>query len=168
MLKQTDFPAYSIALYGREKVEESCLRLQDEYGLDVNAVLFCYWLGARHVVAGEDLWTRIDKISSQWQSRLIRPLREARRWLKSPGFEPDQEQRELRERIKADEITAERLQQRMMQEACEAAGAGAPEESAAAARRNAETLLRRCGIALDDEVNQLLAVISQAAFDQRR
>ena len=168
MLKQTDFPAYSIALYGREKVEESCLRLQDEYGLDVNAVLFCYWFGARHGVIGEDLWAQIDETSSQWQSRLIRPLREARRWLKNPGFEPDQEQLELRERIKADEIAAELLQQRMIQDACEAAGAGAPEEPAAAARRNAETLLRRCGIPLDDEINQLLAVISQAAFDQRR
>ena len=162
MLKQNDFPAYSIALYGRKTVEESCLRLQDEHGLDVNAVLFCYWFGARHGVIGEDLWTRIDEISRQWQSRLIRPLREARRWLKSPGFEPDQEKRELRERIKADEIAAELLQQRMMQEACEA---GVPEEPAAAARRNAEALLRRRGIALDNEINQLLAAISKAAFD---
>ena len=164
MLKQTDFPEYSIALYGRETVEESCLRLQDEYGLDVNAVLFCYWFGARHGVIGEDLWTRIDEISRQWQSRLIRPLREARRWLKSPGFEPDQEQRELRERIKADEIAAELLQQRMMQEACAGYVDSAPAEAAEAARRNAEALLERRGIAIDDEIRDLLAAISSAAF----
>ena len=165
MLKQTDFPKYSIALYGRETVEESCLRLQDEYGLDVNAVLFCYWFGAHHGVIGEDLWTRIDEISSQWQSRLIQPLREARRWLKDPNFESDQDLQDLRERIKEDEIAAELLQQRMMQDACAEFEAGAPEEPAAAARRNAEALLRRRGIALDDEINRSLAAISRAAFD---
>ena len=165
MLERTDFPAYSIALYGRGKVEESCLRLQDEHGLDVNAVLFCYWFGAHHGVAGEGLWKRIDEISRQWRGRLIQPLREARRWLKSPGFEPDQEQRDLRERIKADEIAAELLQQRMMQKTCADFAAGAPEEPAAAARRNAEALLRRRGIDLDDQVNQLLTAISRAAFD---
>ena len=168
MVKQTDFPAYSIALYGRGKVEERCLRLQEEYGLDVNAVLFCYWFGAHHGVIGEDLWARIDEISSQWQSRLIQPLREARRWLKRSGYETDREKHHaLRERIKADEIAAELLQQRTMQVASEATEASAPEEPAAAARRNAEALLRRRGIALDDEVNQLLAAISSAAFDWR-
>lgn len=164
MLKQTDFPKYSIALYGREMVEESCLRLQDECGLDVNAVLFCYWFGAHHGVAGEGLWKRIDEISRQWQGRLIQPLREARRWLKSPGFEPDQEQRDLRERIKADEIAAELLQQRMMQKACAGFVNSAPAEAAEAARRNAEALLERRGIAIDDEIRDLLAAISSAAF----
>ncbi len=164
MLELTDFPAYSIALYGKGKVEESCLRLQDEYGLDVNAVLFCYWFGARHGVAGEGLWERIDEISRQWQGRLIRPLREVRRWLKNPGFEPDREQRELRERIKADEIAAELLQQRMMQEACTGFEDSAPAEAAEAARRNAEALLQRHGIALDGKIRNLLAAISSAAF----
>lgn len=164
MLKQTDFPAYSIALYGREMVEESCLRLQDEYGLDVNAVLFCYWFGTRHGVIGEDLWTRIDETSSQWQGRLIRPLREARRWLKQPGFEPGPELQKLRERIKEDEIAAELLQQRMMQEACAEFVNSATAGAAEAARRNAEALLERRGIAIDDEIRGLLAAISSAAF----
>ena len=164
MLEQSDFPAYSIALYGKGEVEESCLRLQDEYGLDVNAVLFCYWFGAHHGVAGEGLWKRIDEISRQWQGRLIRPLREARRWLKLPRFEPDREQGDLRESIKADEIAAELLQQRVMQEACAGFEDSAPAEAAEAARRNAEALIQRHGIALDEEIRDLLAAISSAAF----
>ena len=164
MVEPTDFPAYSIALYGCENVEENCLILQDRYGLDVNAVLFCYWFGAHHGLISEDLWTRIDEISRQWQSRLIRPLREARRWLKEPGFATSQEQQDLRERIKADEIAAELLQQRMMQEACVDFEAGAPAEAAEAARRNAAALLRRRGIALDGENRELLTAISSAAF----
>ena len=163
MLERTDFPAYSIALYDGNRVAECCLRLQDEYGLDVNAVLFCYWFGARHGVIDADLWTRIDEISSQWQGRLIRPLREARRWLKERSFGSDRDMRDLRERIKANEIAAELLQQRAMREACEAGGSG-PADAPAAARRNTEALLRRRGIAPDGEIKQLLATISQAAF----
>ncbi|MXZ32463.1 MAG: TIGR02444 family protein [Gammaproteobacteria bacterium] len=165
MLEQTDFPTYSIALYGKGKVEESCLRLQDEYGLDVNTVLFCYWFGAHHGVAGEGLWDRIDEISRHWQGGLIRPLREARRWLKHPGFEPEREQRDLRERIKADEFAAELLQQRMMQEACTGCLDNAPAGTAEAARRNAVALLQRRGIAFDKEIRDLLAAISSAAFN---
>ena len=164
MAQQIDFPAYSIALYGGEKVEESCLRLQDEYGLDVNAVLFCYWFGARHGVIGEDLWRRIDEISHQWQGRLVRPLRDARRWLKNPEFALDREMRDLRERIKENELAAEIMQQRMMREACGSGAGGAPGEPAAATRCNVDALLLRGGVEVDSEIEGLLAAISKAAF----
>ncbi len=163
MMVRTDFPSWSVALYGSKNVAQSCLRLQDRHGLDVNAVLFCYWHGAHRGIVGEDLWPRIDEISRQWQNRLIRPLREARRWLKKPGCGSDPDLRKLRERIKADEIAAELLQQRMMQQACASARAAAA-EPATAARRNAEALLRRRGVALAGEVEVLLEEISKAAF----
>ena len=173
MAQRTDFPGYSINLYGRGNVEKSCLKLQDDYGLDVNTVLFCYWFGANYGVIGEELWQRIDKISGEWQSRLIRPLREARRWLKSHGLEPDQAIDDLRERIKQDELTAELTQQRLMQMACdpsevmnpnnpnEAANPDNPDE---AARHNARALLKRKGIACTAEIEDLFAAISEVAF----
>lgn len=164
MKQRQDFPEYSMALYGRGNVEASCLRLQDEYGLDVNVVLFCYWFGAHHGVIDAGLWQRIEAISGQWQSQLIRPLREARRWLKDPGFDPDLATMELRERIKQDEITAELLQQQMMQEACEGVTAGAPDTPAEAARCNARALLESNGTAMTREIDDLLAEISTAAF----
>ena len=164
MVELTDFPAYSIALYGLENVEENCLMLQDRYGLDVNAVLFCFWFAAHQGEIGEDLWRRIDGISRQWQDSLVRPLRQARRWLKDPDLELDQQKQDLRERIKTDEIAAELLQQRMMQEACEGCEAGAPAEAAEAARRNAGALLQRRDIVFNGEIGELLAAISGAAF----
>ena len=173
MAQRTDFPGYSIDLYGRGNVEKSCLKLQDDYGLDVNTVLFCYWFGAHHGVIDEDLWQRIEQISGQWQSQVVRPLREARRRLKNPGFEPDQAIAELRERIKQDEITAELTQQRQMQKAGEPTKAANPDNSAEptnpgnpdeAARHNARALLQRHGIVLTREVGELLAPISNAAF----
>lgn len=168
MLELTDFPAYSIALYGKGKVEESCLRLQDEYGLDVNAVLFCYWFGARHGVAGEGLWERIDEISRTCQSLAIQPLRGFRRDLRSSNKFADSLSNEQREnaykRLKTTEIRVELVQQRFMEEACAGFETGAIAEPAEAARRNAEALLQRHGIALDEEIRDLLAAISSAAF----
>ncbi len=167
MLEGNNFQVYSIALYGRENVEESCLRLQDEYGLDVNVVLFCYWFGAHHGVVGKGLWKRIDEISRTCQSLAIQPLRGFRRDLRSSSQFADSLSNEQREnaykRLKTTEIRAELVQQRFMQEACADFETGAIAEPAEAARRNAEALLQRRGITPNKEIRELLAVISLAA-----
>ena len=172
-MKQVDFNAFSIDLYARPRVEASCLRLQDGYGLDVNVVLFCLWFGACHGVIDEALWQRIERISQQWQMQIVGPLREARRGLKALTFESDGDREALRSRIAEDEIAAELLQQRMMQNACtETATDGTglstlatpAAQAAKAARHNAEALLRRCAIASSDEIRELFAAISTAAF----
>ncbi len=157
-----DFTAWSMALYARPQVEASCLRLQDEYGLDVNVVLFCYWYGACGGVMDDALWRRIGEISEQCQNRLVRPLREARRWLKAPVFEPEEDRLRLRERIREDELAAELLQQKWMQRAAEDSSPGRQSEPAAATRRNAGALLQRHGIAPNDEIRELLEEISRA------
>ncbi len=170
---QKDFSEYSIALYSRGKVAGSCLALQDRYGLDVNAVLFCCWFGARRGLIDEELWARIDEISRQWQQRLVRPLRDARRWLKNPGFALDRETRDLRERIKDQEVAAELAQQRAMATASANLAADAPErpvnpatpaQAAAAARSNLEALLRRRDTELDPDIENLFAEIIRTAF----
>ena len=161
VVQQVDLNAYSIDLYARPRVEASCLRLQDGYGLDVNVVLFCFWFGACHGVIDEALWQRIDQISQQWQTRLVRPLREARRGLKALAFESDGDREALRSRIAENEIAAELLQQGLMQNACEesaADGTGlstlatpaaqprsrAGRKSSPAQRRGAAAALRHC------------------------
>ena len=157
-----DFTTWSMALYARPQVEACCLRLQDEYGLDVNVVLFCHWYGACGGVMDDALWRRIEEISEQCRNRLVRPLREARRWLKGPVFEPEEDRLRLRERIKEDELAAELLQQKWMQRAAEDSSPRRQLEPAAATRRNVEALLQRHGIALTDEIRELLEVISRA------
>ncbi len=163
-----DFSAFSIGLYRRAGVEACCLRLQDEFGLDVNVVLFCYWFGARHGLIEEALWQRIDSVSRVWQARLVRPLREARRWLKKAEFEAGEDREKLRGRIKEDEIAAELLQQKIMRQACAGATGAGGGKPAEAARRNIEALLRRHGLARNEEMAaemmKCFAVISQAAF----
>ena len=168
MLKRNNFPAYSIHLYCRENVKESCLRLQDEYDLDVNAVLFCYWYGVHYGVAGEDVWARVDEVAQFCQSFLIRPMRQWRRELKNEDVLSNRlshyEREKTREWIKNNELYWELIQQRFMQEACEDCETGAPVGPTEAARRNAVALIQRHGIALDEEIRDLLAAISSAAF----
>ena len=39
-----EFWRFSLEVYQDEEVQRLCLSLQDDYGLDVNVVLFCLWL----------------------------------------------------------------------------------------------------------------------------
>ena len=42
---------FSLAVYGASAVQDECLHLQDQFGLDVNLVLLCAFLGAVHGAA---------------------------------------------------------------------------------------------------------------------
>ena len=44
--KPQNFWKFSLELYDREGVAAACLALQEEYQLDVNLLLFCYWHGS--------------------------------------------------------------------------------------------------------------------------
>ena len=37
---------FSLRVYGSEGVPEACLVLQERHGIDVNVLLYCFWLGA--------------------------------------------------------------------------------------------------------------------------
>ena len=42
---------FSVAVYGASAVEGECLTLQDQFGIDVNLILLCAFVGAAHGVA---------------------------------------------------------------------------------------------------------------------
>ena len=46
----TPFWIYSLSTYGQENIAAGCLVLQDRFGLDVNLVLLCCWLGSRGTI----------------------------------------------------------------------------------------------------------------------
>jgi uncharacterized protein (TIGR02444 family) len=95
---------YCLEVYARPGVEQACLALQDDYGLDVNLLLLSCWLGEQQRPFNNDLLTQLLQMSTQWQRELIAPLRSSRRWLKHQGGALSQ----LRENIKAVELQAER------------------------------------------------------------
>ena len=105
-----EFWNFSLQLYDREGVAAACLELQDAYQLDVNLILFCFWHGSAYGEADQELLKNVIELSIEWRSHVVQPLRSARAWMKlnpSPAKQFDS----LRERIKADELMAEKFQQ---------------------------------------------------------
>lgn len=75
---------FSSQIYDRPGVAPLCLVLQDRYGFDVNIILLCVWL-AREDDAVLDAASigRLEEAADAPNRQFVRPVRAARRWLKS-------------------------------------------------------------------------------------
>jgi uncharacterized protein (TIGR02444 family) len=101
---------WALAAYARPGVEAACLTLQDEYGQCVSLLLWAAWATAEGHGLDEPTLAEAAGLARAWESRVIRPLRAARRALRAPAERVDASaQAALRERINADELAAERL-----------------------------------------------------------
>jgi uncharacterized protein (TIGR02444 family) len=153
---------FSLKLYAEQAVADVCLSLQDQFDADVNVVLFMLWSAAR----GRRLSLRevgdIVELVKPWQIQVVRPLRLARRSLKTPP--PDwtlQETEALRQRIKADELEAERLQQQVLAHFAQANEIGQPDTVRAASLSNLESYAKRLNVAFPDQaISVLVASLS--------
>ena len=105
-----NFWNFSLDLYDREGVALWCLELQDKYQLDVNLLLFCFWHAYSYGKLDQALLQKIIAFSNNWRAEVVQPLRNSRQWMKLQS-DPRSEFEELRERIKADELLAEKFQQ---------------------------------------------------------
>jgi uncharacterized protein (TIGR02444 family) len=110
---------FSLAVYANPEVRKECLDLQDRYGLDVNLLLFCAFVGAHH---GAQLSNQaIDEAAELvkiWHDRIVVNVRETRRALKTfaTGTLPSSLPLAcLRDDVKALEIEAERFEQLMLE-----------------------------------------------------
>jgi uncharacterized protein (TIGR02444 family) len=108
------FWRFSLAVYAAPGVEAECLALQARHDVDVNLLLFCAWAGAERQwrLARADV-DQMSQAVRTWQETVIKPLRSARRAVKTIGL-PNEAARELRARIAADEIEAERIEQALL------------------------------------------------------
>ncbi len=107
---------FSLLVYADADVARTCLDLQDAWGADVNVVLFVLWHGCAGHRLDRDCVHSVDEAVRIWRERVVRPLRSIRKELKTqtyPGTGADTEK--LRNRIKADELEAERIQQLMLE-----------------------------------------------------
>ena len=131
MSDESAFWQFSLAVYGQPGVAEVCLLLQDDHGADVNVVLFLLWraAGGREATP-EELKVAMSAVAP-WQERVVRPLREIRRWLKigglsgGPGGAPGGfSDEKFRKRVKEMELEAERLQQEWLAALPDSGGRG--------------------------------------------
>jgi uncharacterized protein (TIGR02444 family) len=108
----TPFWRFSLQFYRRAGVAEACIALQDQCGVDVNLLLFLLWLAANgRQLSAADI-KQLDDAVRTWRDLTIIPIRDVRRRLKSaPTLVETGKQEAFRNKVKAVELEAERLQQ---------------------------------------------------------
>lgn len=147
---------FSVRTYRTPGVPDACLSLQNERGADVNLLLFCCWVGATRGVFEDRLFEVALDFSMGWANRVVRGLREVRTWMKQEGClderVPAAACMSLRERIKACEFEAEKMQQEVL----ESFSAGKPVSSLQPAAQIASIAanLRRYFLAMQIEFDE--------------
>jgi len=159
---------FSLRTYGAEDVAPACLALQERYGIDVNFLLLCLWLGhAGHGAVGPAEIERLHGVAAGWHAEVVRHLRTVRKRLKEPIAGEDRALAlSLRQSIQKIEIDAEHIEQLMLGAAVpdaspETAGGG---YDLTAARANLNTYFALIGAALDEAGKTSLETILGAAF----
>jgi uncharacterized protein (TIGR02444 family) len=140
------FWRFSLGFYRRRGVAEACIALQEQAGVDVNLLLFLLWQALQGRAFAADDVAALEQKIGPWRAATVIPLRTVRRTLKYPPALVAGAMAEVfRNKIKAVELEAERLQQEAMYELAQADAGGRPAESShQAARANVaayETML---------------------------
>ena len=106
-----DFWQYSWNLYSEKSVSSVCIKLQDEFGANINALLLCCYLEQKAFQLNEQqlqhLLTYIAKSDAE-----IKVLREKRRKAK-PYFD-DEKAKAIYLELKREELEKEKQQQRLL------------------------------------------------------
>ncbi|ARU28817.1 TIGR02444 family protein [Cellvibrio sp. PSBB006] len=101
---------FSLALYSAPDVESICLRLQDDFQVNVNILLWCCWLEVRSIrltpMRLEQACQRIDS----WDQSVVAPLRHLRRDIKQHYLANDPQVEACRQAIKSAELAAEKVE----------------------------------------------------------
>jgi uncharacterized protein (TIGR02444 family) len=111
---------FSVAVYSSGAVQDECLTLQDQFGLDVNLVLLCAFAGAVHGTAlTPDDIASARALVGPWHKEVVSSLRTAHRRLKTietPGADATKAAADLRTQVKATELESERIEQMILEQ----------------------------------------------------
>jgi len=105
---------FALALYGQPAVEALCLELQDTAGVDVCLLLCAAWCDDRGLAFESACWAKLLAFSADWQSQVVVPLRQVRRYLRAPVYQQEEIQ-EYRQQVSQAELAAEKLQLQQLQ-----------------------------------------------------
>jgi len=109
---ETPLWRFSLHFYRQAGVSDACIVLQDACGVDVNLLLFLFWLAAGRRQLSVAEVKRLDEAVRGWRDLTIVPIRDTRRNLKGAATLVEaQKQEAFRTKVKAIELEAERLQQ---------------------------------------------------------
>jgi len=108
--------SFALTIYQRDAVAPACLDLQEQCQIDVPLMLCAVFACLQgKTISDEDL-TQLHNLASPWQSDIVQSLRRIRTQLKtSPKPAPNAVTEDLRNKVKAAELAAEKIQLEMMQ-----------------------------------------------------
>lgn len=76
MQLQNPLWAFALKVYSYSEVEQCCLRLQNQFGMSINRLLFAAWLATQHKLL--DSAALQQSSAQQWQQNMTHPLRALR------------------------------------------------------------------------------------------
>ena len=168
--KPQNFWKFSLDLYDSEGVAAACLALQEEYQLDVNLLLFCYWHGSNFGVIDTERLRQAINFSAEWRRHVVQPLRDARHWMKLNADNNEQFQL-VRAGIKTEELAAEKYQQERL--ASIASTFSSTEQRKSKRKdidkdieKNIDRLLEALGITRNKQLEDRIEAISSALDEQ--
>ena len=136
-VSKSPFWQFSIKFYAVPGVAEACIALQDQAKVDVNILFYLLWNATQGRAFNAADVTEIEHRIGPWREVAVVPIRDIRRALKSPPpvVEPAAAEA-LRNRVKAVELEAERLQQEALYGLAQTSRLGRPASSKADAARD--------------------------------
>ena len=104
---------FSLEVYSKKGVSDSCIALQESHGVDVNILLFCCWAASvGHPVLSKHEIELLCRSTAEWNQDIIQKLRNVRKSLKIKNYECNKEEvRDLQSQILEVEIKAEQTEQ---------------------------------------------------------
>ena len=152
------FWRFSLRFYRRREVANACITLQEQAGVDVNLLLFLLWHATQKRALSTAEISELEERIAPWRNMTVVPLRSLRRALKSPPALVGNATAEVfRNKVKAAELEAERLQQEAMHELAVPSLLGKDAVSLEeAARANIAAYAALCGGAFPSSASETL------------
>ena len=173
-LEIESFWDFSVRTYRTDGVPDACLSLQNDYGADVNMLLYCCWIGAYIGQFDGELFARASAFSTQWANQVVVPLRSARTWMKHTGCDtepvPTDACMQLRDEIKSVEFAAEKMQQQVLESlvSIDQSRYDAPNQMLKDVVANLMLYSERTGFEVCEDVRRKFSDIIRAAFPDWR
>lgn len=110
--------AFALSIYARPGVAEACLALQNDAGVDVMLLLTVTFAAVKQrVLLAPDDIRALDEACRPWRDQIVRPLRTIRSGLKTgPQPAPSVPTEQFRSQVKALELAAEKLENKLLVE----------------------------------------------------
>jgi uncharacterized protein (TIGR02444 family) len=160
---------FALGLYARPGVAEACLTLQNEADVDVMLLLVVTFAAVkRRLLLTTDEIAALDAACGPWREQVVRRLRTIRTKLKTgPDPAPSGATEPFRSKVKALELEAEKLENRLLVECLPlrpAREATRPEQLRAILNEAVTYFAERRGTKADASLSSSIEVIVRAAI----